>query len=236
MKHTAEIFDASIVVLGNFNPAIFSPDWLERNELIGKEDGDDARSRSSLIVSQQVTSYETDWFFLQVLENQFTLMSKGVVTPAFRDLAEGILTLVPHTPVTAVGVNFMSHFHMPTQDAYYKVGDVLAPKQIWRKIFPEEQGTPGVLDLMIGIQQVRRGDPNTNPDVVRIQLQPSAKIAFPKYGIFLSYNDHRAAFAKQPGRKTTAERAAEIIAKDWEGAWKEAVRVFDALLTKVEEA
>jgi hypothetical protein len=119
VTHTAEILTSSIVAVGDFNPAIFSPDWLERNDLIGEGDADTAReggrTRSMMLVSHQATTFETEWFALQVLESQFSLTSKDVLSPAFKDLAVGIFQLVPHTPVTAVGLNFLGHFKLASE-------------------------------------------------------------------------------------------------------------------------
>ena len=128
VSYTAEIFGSSIVLVGQFNPAIFTADWLERNSLIGSEDAEYARASTNVLVSHAVAVCETEWFALQVLENQFSLTSKGALSHAFRDLAEGIATLVPHTPVTALGLNFMGHYKMSTEAGYHMVGDVLVPK------------------------------------------------------------------------------------------------------------
>ena len=120
VTHTAEIFTSSVVAVGDFNPAIFSPDWLEGNKLIGKSDADTVRESKSMISSHQVTSFETKWFALQVLENRFSLTSKDALSPALKDLAVGIFQLVPHTPVTAVGLNFLAHFKLTSEEEYHR--------------------------------------------------------------------------------------------------------------------
>ena len=229
MAYTAEILTSSIVVVGAFNPAIFSPDWLERNDLIGQGDADAVREGSegkSLLVSHQVSVVETKWFALQVLETQFSLTSKDALSPAFKDLAVGIFQLVPHTPVTAVGLNFLGHFKLASEDQYHRVGDVLAPKDIWTALYPDE--SPGLADLTIRIQRGTRGEPPKSKDEKRISLQPSNKI---KFGIFLAYNDHHDV-ASGDGEPRPAERVATVIDSEWETAWQDAVRVFDGVLSK----
>ena len=55
MAYNAEILASAIVAIGDFNPAIFTPDWLERNGLIGKDDADAAREEKpdrALLVSR----------------------------------------------------------------------------------------------------------------------------------------------------------------------------------------
>jgi hypothetical protein len=229
VAHTAEILTSSIVAVGAFNPAIFSPDWLERNDLIGKGDADIVREGTegkSLLVSHQVAFFETKWFALQVLENQFSLTSKDALSPAFKDLGVGIFQLVPHTPVTAVGLNFTGHFKLASQDEYHRVGDVLAPKAIWQALYPDE--LPGLADLTIRIQRGGRGEQLKTKDEKRISVQPSNKI---KFGVFLTYNDHHDVSASDADNLRPAERVASVIDSEWESAWRDAVRVFDGVLS-----
>jgi hypothetical protein len=228
--HTAEILTSSIIVIGAFNPAIFSPDWLERNRLIGKGDADEVREGGhgkTLIVSHEVAFFETKWFALQVLEKQFSLTSKDALSPAFKDLAVGIFQLVPHTPVTAVGLNFLGHFKLGSEDESHRVGDMLAPKDIWKALYPDE--SPGLADLTIRIQPCTPGEPLKTKDEKRISVQPSNKL---KFGAFLSYNDHHDVSTSDEDNLSPAERVANVIDNGWEPAWHDAVRVFDGVLSK----
>lgn len=230
MAYTAEIFTSSIVAVGDFNPAIFSPDWMERNALIGKDDADsvrEGRHGKSLLVSHQVAVFETKWFALQVLENQFSLTSKDALSPAFKDLAVSIFQLVPHTPVTAVGLNFLGHYKLAGEDEYHRVGDVLAPKDIWKALYPDEM--PGLADLTVRIQRGSRGEPLKTKDEKRIAVQPSNKI---RYGAFLSYNDHHDVSASGEDNLKPGERVATLIDSEWESSWQDAVRVFDGVLSR----
>lgn len=229
MTRTAEIFGSSIVAVGAFNPAIFSPEWLERNGLIGAQDAEAVRQSSSYIVTHQVSVMETDWFALQILENQFSLTSKDALSPAIKDLAVGILSLVPQTPVSAVGLNFFGHYRIATEDEYHKIGDVFAPKEIWNELFPDPNNSAGVGDLMIRVAPVPRGRIPETGDEKRISLQPSTKI---KMGIFLSYNDHHVIRADEGDNLTMAEYAVKVINDGWQSSWEDSIRVFDGLISK----
>lgn len=227
MRFNPEIFGSVIVAVGSFNPAIFSPDWLLSRKLIGSGDCDAAQQAGSLIVTSQVSAFETDWFHLQVVDNQFSLTSKGALTPAIRDLAQGIFETVPHTPVTAVGLNFLGHFKMATEEDYHLVGDTLAPKAVWREIYDQNTFDVGLADMQVFVYRAKRGQSPDSPDRVTIQLQPSSKI---KVGIYLSSNDHRAKFASEPANANAAS-AALIVQNYWEASLSEAERVFDGLLS-----
>lgn len=228
MKHTAEILTSSIVVIGNFNPAIFTPDWLELNDLIGEGDADTVREGSEgreMIITRQVTTFESEWFVLEVLENKFSLTSKGALSPAVKDLAVGIFQLVSHTPIIAVGLNFIGHFKLASEDEYHKIGDILAPKDIWQKLYPND--APGLADLSIRIQHGGRGKKLESNDEKRITVRPSNIF---KTGVHLSYNDHRDVRLADEDNPRPAERVASIIDNDWELSWRDAIRVFDGVL------
>lgn len=228
MGQKAEIFTSAIVVVGAFNPTIFSPDWLARQGLIGEDDVAVAREGSQgreLLISHQVTTFETGWFALQVLQNQFSLTSKEPLSPAVKDLAVGIFQLLPHTPVTAVGMNFLAHYKLSNEQAYHKLGDVLAPKSIWKALYPELHA--GLANLTIELQDWTPSEPAKTKDMKRVTLQPSSRI---KFGVHFSYNDHRDLTTSNDDDRMPAERMASIVDGDWQASWVDAVRAFDGVL------
>jgi len=220
-----EIFGSAIVVLGAFNPAIFTPDWLEHHKLIGGEDADKAR-QGAIVVSRQISRFETDWFVLQVTDEQFSVTSNGPLAPAIKDLAVGALSLLPHTPVRALGVNFFAHYKMSTTDEYHKVGDVLAPKDIWSAMFAGEERSAGLIDLTIAIEPAKRGDKPKTPDKKRLTIQPSSKVPS---GIFLSYNDHHELPADGK-EKPTIDWCIKTIEEQWQPIWEDSKRVFEGVI------
>lgn len=214
-------------MVGAFNPAIFSPDWLEYNNLIGRDDAEDARSCERFIVSQQATVYETKSFDLQVLEGQFSLTSRGALNPSLMDLAYGILMLVPQTPISGIGLNFLGHYKMASEQDYHKVGDTLAPKAIWNKLYENLQNNAGLTSLTIAIHDEERGKAQTTANVKRITVQPSGKV---KNGIYFSINNHIDIHPPFGIGETAADRAAEIIKTKWQEGWDRSLIIFDKIL------
>lgn len=232
MTYNAEILTSSIVVVGDFNPAIFSPDWLERNKLIGEGDAATAREGSQgkeTVITRQIATYETEWFTLQVLEGRFTLTSKGVLSPAFKDLGVGIFQLVSHTPVRALGLNFVGHFKFDSWEQQNKIGDAIAPKDIWNSLYPDTFA--GLEHMTIRIQHGSREKVTETRDEKRVNITPSRIV---KYGVSLSLNDHHDVTVGDDDL-TPAERVAIIINEQWEHAWDEAVSVFDRVLSMIEK-
>lgn len=226
MSFTKEIFTSSIVAVGDFNPVIFTPDWLERNNLIGDGDAMEARDGNQgrkLLISHQITTFATEWFVIQVLENQFSLTSKGVLTPAFKDLATAIFQLLPQTPVKAVGLNFNGHFKFSDAKEYHSVGDVLAPKDIWSKLYPDL--TVGMEQLTILFQQGTRENPAENKDEKRVTVKPSGNF---KHGISLLLNDHYE--VRSESEVLPAVQVARHIEEQWDYKWTESESMFTQIL------
>lgn len=228
MTYTAEIFGSTIVAVGIFNPATFSVDMLKENGLLGAEDADLARDQGSYVLTRQVSTLETEWVRLQVLENQLLIMSKGALSPAVRDIAVGILSLLSYTNISAVGLGFFGHYKMSSRADYHRVGDVFAPKTIWNDIFPTENHNTGMETLTVTVQPARREENAAMRNVKQITLQPSKLILD---GLFLSCNDH-VVEADDHTEIGTAERVARLIGAKWEPSWVEAVKLFESLISK----
>lgn len=229
MAYTTVLFHSAIVAVGSFNPAIYSPDWLLRFGLIGEADALAAKESKGIVVSHQITRYETEWFSLQVLEDQLSVTGRGVITPALKDLAVGIFQLLPHVPVSAIGLNFMGHYKIHTYDDYHKFGDVFAPKGIWNGLFPDEK-VCGLLSLTMLVENGKRGQPPKNGDQKRVSIQQSTIVD--QCGIHLALNDHREAVTISATAGQSSEWAAKVIQDDWDESWTDSSRIFDGLLAQ----
>lgn len=224
-----EFSEAAIVVVGSFNPAIFTADWLEGNGLIGNEDAQAMRDDCSLVVSHQLSRLESGWFVLQVNEDRFELIGKGASTLPLRDLAESILSLLAHTPVTALGMNFSQHYNLATEQKLHRVGDQLAPKGIWNSLFDPEVHSTGLNTLVMTIVNAPRGQVATDNHRRNITIQKSQKI---RHGVLLSLNNHYDIRPQDTEDQTKAEYAAQLIRTGWESLLNESKRLCDALLTQ----
>lgn len=127
--------EVSVVVVGNFNPAIFNPDWLLRHELIRDEDIDDAEID---VIHPEVSRFSLAWCQVEVLANRFVLRSteRGYFEAA-RDLAVGMFSVLSETPITALGINSTFRDKSDNREIFDRLGDLLAPKEPWEKLFPK---------------------------------------------------------------------------------------------------
>jgi hypothetical protein len=98
----AALSGASIVLLGSFNPGIFQPIWFASSRLIPKGEAEAAKN---LLITSEFSRFETEWLGVEVLSERASFTTH--LTPYFgplRDLAESTMNLLPHTPVTALGL------------------------------------------------------------------------------------------------------------------------------------
>jgi hypothetical protein len=168
---------SALVFLGSFNPAIFQPAWFMRHDLIpDEEDGAEVE-----VVSQQITSFGTDWLRVIVQPEKCELHASDEA-PSFKalhDLAVGIFALLPHTPVTAFGINRSVHFQMESEEAYTGLGFKLFNTEPWDGVLSDTR--------MRTLQVEDRPDGPEGNVVMSVTVQPSAVF---KRSIFVATNDH----------------------------------------------
>ena len=70
MRVDPQYSSVTLVMLGNFNPSIFTPSWFGWNELIPESITNNARLK---IAHQQLSSFDADWVSLEVHPDRFIL-------------------------------------------------------------------------------------------------------------------------------------------------------------------
>src|ERR1700683_595624 len=105
-----EIVNASIVLVGSFNPLIFQPEWFLRQNLLSKSDVESAEIK---LLHSQLCNFETERFIIQVQPERFVAVSKASTnSEPLRDLVSGTFFILENTPVNAIGLNSQMHFQM----------------------------------------------------------------------------------------------------------------------------
>lgn len=136
---SAEIL--AIVVVGQFNPAIVTPAWLEREQLASPEEVANVKLR---LIHPDVSDFTLGEKNVQVIRQRLMVSTSDArFEEALRDLATGILELLRHTPTDKVGLNYEAHFALPSTDAWHEKGHELAPKPPWEGLAKK----PGLLRI-----------------------------------------------------------------------------------------
>jgi hypothetical protein len=219
-----EVFGASIIAIGSFNPPIMSLDWFCSNGLVGEGDAATARDRDDYVVSRQISRFQTDVAIVQAIGNQLSIAAAGPVSPALADLASSVFELLPHTPVSAVGINFSAHYKVENRETYQRVGDALVPKRIWELVF-QNQNT-GMADVTVLVQNGTRDSDLAELNHKRITVQPSSSI---RPGIFLQINNHFG--VDLDGNPLERARvAAGLVRAHWETCCSQSQGLFDHIM------
>ncbi len=168
--------EASIVLLGTFNPKIFQPAWLAAQGLIRQEEAD---ATDVSILHRDVAVFKLDWAAIQVVRERFSIRSaKEGYDEEIRDLVLGVFRLLVHTPLHALGINKMAHLPVESEEAWHALGDRMAPKEVWCDFLE----SPGMRSLTM--QGKRLDDPK---GVTNVKVEPSTAV---QPGIFVDVNDH----------------------------------------------
>lgn len=189
MSITTEKSGVSIVLIGQFNPTIFSPAWIEK---IGLVDADDVESASVKVIHPDIASFTVGPYGFDIRQGRFAVETRREPLVQAVDAALVIFgDHLPHTPVSGLGINYFEHFRLDDPKRRVALGRRLAPIAPWGDWGVEIDGlqrelTSGVVDLTM----VQTYDPPGSGEL-RVQVQPSVEIEPNDVGVFMLVNDHR---------------------------------------------
>ncbi|MCW9057283.1 MAG: hypothetical protein OQL11_00190 [Gammaproteobacteria bacterium] len=200
--------DASIVLVGSLNPAIFHPEWLAKLDLISARDLEGAEVN---VVHPEVSLFDLQWARFDVRQDRLIVRSND---PAYfsplRDLVIGIFSFLEHTPVTAMGINSIIKYVVQDEENWHTVGHTLAPKEIWKNYLSGHIGMTR-LSMKSGRSDDLRGS-------VNVTISP----LMDRNGIVFDLNNHIVL------ESTTEIR--EILSDHWENLQKDALVISRGLL------
>lgn len=200
-----QIEGTSIVLIGSLNPAIFHPSWFAAHNLLRATEADAAITN---IVHPDVASFKAEWLEVNVVRERFQISTaQESQYEALRDIAVGILGLLSHTPIRAMGINRDFHFDLVTEDRWNELGHRLVPKQDWDPLLKR----PGMQTLVV--QGVR---PDELKGYLRVTVQPSTRI---QYGVFIEVNDHYILKTEEK-EADGANTARLILSEKWDESMK----------------
>ena len=204
-------------MVGAFNPAIIHPAWLARFDLIP---GGEAERAELEICHPEISKFSIGWARIEVVKNRFLVATAQESSfSAVRDLSLGVLKLLSHSPISAMGFNREIHCRAPSEQAWHAYGDKLAPKEVWNSVLDDPR--PGLKSLVV---QSRKADGAISE--VNVQVAPSAKVL---PGVFIAVNNH---FNLAPGAAVgDANRAIETIENEWGPSLARSDRIFESLRT-----
>ena len=188
MRIEPEIAGVSLVMLGHFNPAIFTPAWFGWNELLPEKT---VKIADTKIVHPEIAIFEADWLNLHVQPESFKINTPQAPYVRLRDLAVRIFREhLLHTPLNAMGINREVHFSVRSFDERDRLGRLLAPVEPWgdwgQKLEPDGRHV-GMTSLTM-----RQVNPEGRPpgEQINVTVEPSNRIGQGRLGVYARVNDH----------------------------------------------
>ena len=228
MRIEPEISGVVIVMVGRFNPAIFTPAWFALHGLLPEKVAESAKLQ---VAHNQVTSFSADWLTLQATTERFSAETEQSPCVRLRDLVTRVFKeYLPHTPAMQLGINRWVHFKVKSGSERVRIGRILAPVQPWGQWGERiEQGSePGGLRSLT-MTQIAPGE-RAATDRINVTVEPSTRIAEGRLGIFVSVNDHFEIDATAPG---SAERLMKLLDREFDASLKHSEAIIDEIMSLV---
>lgn len=183
-----EFEDTSIVVLGDFNPPIFNPDWLARNEIVGSQAADNSKVE---ITHPELSQFRVGDLELTIDRQRFQVLTRAAPVIRLLDLVLKVFNdALPHTPMRMFGINRSVHFKVQSEELRNSIRRLLAPPAPWGEWAREiETGTGPLRGGMISLSMQAVAKAHGFLRKTTATVQPSALITNAA-GIFVGVNDH----------------------------------------------
>lgn len=202
--------EASIVIVGALNPAIFQPEWLRNHGLISEPDSE---STNINVIHPEITIFDLPWARIDVRQDRFTLRGKDAAFfPMIRDLSVGIFQLLEHSPVNGVGVNSILTYTTNDTKEWHRIGDALVPKEKWACHL---KGHIGMTRVSISAER-----DDDLPGNVNITVAPVVRTG--EIGVIVDINNHI--------ELESAGKLPSILNQNWERLQKQARTMADEIL------
>ena len=231
MRIEPEIADVSLIFLGKFNPAIFTPAWFGWREFLSERT---VRVAELRVAQPQATSFQADWLNLEVIPQRFSVSTTQPPYIRLADLACRIYREeLFHTPLQAVGINRQVHFLVNSYRERDRIGRQLAPIKPWGE-WGVKLGTDGRHGGMTSITMTQVNLPD-RPDggQVGVTVQPSNRVGDGERGVYVQVNDHFV--ADDPDGPTATRDIVNMLEKNFDTSIYRAEQIIDHVMSLREE-
>ena len=226
MRIEPEISSVSVVLLGKFNPAIFTPAWFALQGLLPESA---ATSANLQVAHQQVTVFSTEWLHLNVTADRFMVETLQAPYIRLRDLVVRLFKeYLHHTPLNALGINRDVHFQVRSSAERDRIGRTLAPVEPWG-VWGHDLGLDGEHGGMTSLT-MSQINPEGRPTGGRInvKVEPSNKIGRGRLGVYVQVNDHYAIDDASPG---AGERLIRLLENNFDTSLNRSNSIVDHIMS-----
>lgn len=173
-----EAESTSIVLVGQFNPIIFHPEWCAGHDVISRSEAEETTIE---FAQSQLMRYSLSWGAVEVSQQRFMVKTN---TPTFTEMLSDfvikIFELLSHTPVSQLGINRERIIKFPNVKSFENFSVSAIPRDRW-----DFMKKPGLRDVIM--QDEERPDDYDGYIQARVQ---SLKDTDNKNLVKISINDH----------------------------------------------
>lgn len=174
---TAEVDQLTIVLIGNFNPAILQPRWMGAVGLIGEAE---AAAAVITVITPDTAIFDVgDWLSLQVTPERFQATAPFSHALKVRDFAVELFSALEHTPIRQLGISRTMHFRLKDTSTRDAMGEKFAPATVW----PAALVNPKLNSL----RKVGKR-PRSRAASLTVTIEPSVRIQ--DVGVFIGAHEH----------------------------------------------
>lgn len=234
MRIEPEIDGVSIVLLGNFNPAIFTPAWFVLHGLLPQAVADSEELAKRAVAHPEISQFQTDWLNLQVTTDKFDVGTLLAPHIRVRDLVVRLFKeYLYHTPIKAFGINRNVHFRVRDFNARDRIGRKLAPIEPWG-VWGQQLGDSGRQGGMVSLtmrQVIVEGRPAG--DQINVTVEPSNRIPEGAPGVYVGINDHYT--TGEADGQESGGRLMEILEQNFDSSVAYSKSIIDHTMSLVED-
>ena len=227
MRVDPQYSSVTLVMLGNFNPSIFTPSWFGWNELIPENITNNARLK---IAHEQLISFNADWVNLEVHPDRFIL---GTTQSPYVRLCDLTVRLfrekLPHTPLRALGINYDVHYCLWNFDKRMQLGRLLAPIEPWGDWGKEIElsDTPSGMTSLTMTQVNPEGRPPGGK--INVTVGPSGEIEEERVGVAIKVNDHYG--IENINSQTISSEIIKLLELNFDESLKRSDKIIDHIMS-----
>lgn len=173
MKAQVQSEGITVVLVGHFNPAIFTPYWFAEYDLIRVQEAESAEIH---VVHPDIASFDAAGIRFQVTRQKFSASTVNASCfQLVRDVVVGTFHLLEHTPIVAIGINRDVHVRAQ-REAWERLSNRWVARDPFRGFMPSP--APSSLSVESERADGRQGQ-------YTVKVEPSQRIQ----GVYLSVND-----------------------------------------------
>ena len=226
MRIEPEVSGVTIVFVGSFNPAIFTPAWFALHGLLPEGV---AESADVQVAHPQVTAFNTDWLNLRVNLDRFSIDTAAAPYVRLCDLAVRVFREhLFHTPLNAFGINRGVHFRVQSLAVRDQMGRTLAPIEPWGA-WGQRLGLDGEEGGMTSLT-MSQVNPEGRPrgGLINVTVEPSNVIGEGRTGVYVSVNDHYTGDREDPGNN---ELLIELLEENFRSSIEQSEDIIDHVMS-----